>query len=106
MDTMKLIEIAIYILAGIATAIPLIIKLVKYVKASIKEKNWGKLLNLVMILMGEAETMFVAGADKKAWVLQRVKILSSTLDYDIDEEVVSNMIDSLCTMSKLVNPPD
>lgn len=100
---MNWIDLVLCILAGVATAIPLIAKLVSFVKTNVREKNWGKLLNLVMILMGEAEDMFVVGAEKKEWVLKRLQILSSTLDYDVDLEAVSDLIDSLCAMSKTVN---
>lgn len=105
MDLTEILKLILAIIAGIATAIPLIVKLVAYVKACAKEKNWSKMLNLVMILMGEAEGMFADGAEKKAWVLQRLQLLSSTLDYDVDIDAVSKMIDALCEMSKNVNAP-
>lgn len=89
--------------AGIATAIPLIAKLVHYIKEAIREKNWGKMLRLVIRLMEEAEVNFDNGADRKDWVMKAIDALSDTIDYDIDMEVVSSMIDCLCAMSKIVN---
>ena len=93
------------ILAGLATSIPLIANLIKYIRASIREKNWGKVLKLVISLMEEAEDRFESGVDRKVWVLDALDALSETIDYDIDKDAISSMIDSLCAMSKIVNPP-
>lgn len=106
MTVEKWVELIVFILAGMATAIPLIAKLVKYVKVAIKEKNWTHFIKLLMRLMESAEDMFENGADKKAWVLQALDSLSDTLDYDIDLDTVSSMIDALCAMSKIVNAPN
>lgn len=102
---MEWYEIAISILTGLITAIPLVIKLVEYVKKAIQEKNWSNLLKLVMNLMAEAEQKFEKGADKKAWVLGAVEASAKTINYDVDLEQVGELIDSLCSMSKLVNAP-
>lgn len=102
----KWIELIVFIVAGIATAIPLIANLVKYIKAATKEKNWTHLLKLLMRLMAQAEEMFEIGADKKTWVLGAVEALSDTIDYDVDIDTVSSMIDALCAMSKVVNAPE
>lgn len=91
------------VLAGVATAIPLIAQLVKYIKEAIREKNWSRMLKLVMSLMEEAEGMFEAGVDRKVWVLSALDNLSDTIDYDIDKEAVADLIDALCAMSKIVN---
>lgn len=93
------------IVAGLITAIPLAIKLVEYVKKAVKEKNWGKVLDMVMKYMATAETKFDNGADRKEWVLAMVKASSETVNYDIDMEVISKLIDDLCAMSKAVNAP-
>lgn len=100
---MKWLEFIIAILSGMATTIPLIIKLVKVVEDSIRERNWDKLLKLVMNLMESAESMFDDGASRKEWVLQYVDAMSDSVDYDIDMEVVSGLIDNLCSMSKQLN---
>ena len=44
-------EFIVSILAGLAAAIPLVVKLVEYVQKAVKEKNWEKMLALVMDLM-------------------------------------------------------
>lgn len=104
-DFMFWLRIVISILSGIAVCIPLCVKLVTYIKANIKAKNWKPLLELIMDLMAEAEEGFINGADKKDYVMSQLKVLSNTVDYEIDWEVVSQLIDDLCAMSKKVNPP-
>lgn len=100
---MEWINYAVSILSGLAVAIPLVVKLVEYVQKSIKEKNWNKLLELVMNLMSEAEGKFETGADKKEWVLAMVKASADTINYDIDTNAVGELIDSLCDMANVVN---
>ena len=95
----------ISIIAGLGAAIPLVLKLIEYVQKAVKEKNWGQLLNLVMSLMAEAESKFETGAERKEWVLAMVTASANEINYDVDMSAVSSMIDSLCTMSKQVNPP-
>lgn len=99
------LRLIISVLAGLATAIPLAIKLVEYVRKAVREKNWGKVLDMVMKYMATAETKFDNGADRKEWVLAMVKASSETVNYDIDMEVISQLIDDLCKMSKKVNAP-
>lgn len=103
---MNWIEIIVAILTGLATCIPLVWKLIEYVKKAVKEKNWNELLKLIMNLMSEAEKKFDDGATRKEWVLAMVQASSDTINYDIDIELVSALIDSLCDMSKTVNSPN
>lgn len=95
----------ISIIAGLGAAIPLVLKLIEYVQKAVKEKNWVQLLNLVMSLMAEAESKFETGAERKEWVMAMVTASAKEINYDVDMSAVSNMIDSLCAMSKQVNPP-
>ena len=100
---MEWLELVIAILSGIAACIPLVIKLVNYVKALAKEKNWGKLIVIVSNFMAEAETLYPDGASKKEHVINNVMAIAKTIDYPIDEEMLSELIDSLTTLSKKVN---
>lgn len=102
---MEWLNYAVSILSGLAVAIPLVVKLVEYVQKSIKEKNWSKLLELVMKLMSEAENKFKTGAERKEWVLAMVKSSADTINYDIDINIVGDLIDSLCNMANVVNAP-
>ena len=97
------IQAIISILSGIAVLTPLVFKLIDYVKASTKEKNWNQMLKLLMSLMAEAEDKFDKGADKKEWVMGELKAMANTLNYDIDWNVVSDMIDKICDVSKEIN---
>lgn len=97
------IQAIISILSGVAILVPLIVKLIQYVQANAKEKNWSSLMVLVMNLMAQAEQMFDKGADKKEWVINELKAVASTLNYEIDWNVVSEMIDKICDVSKEIN---
>jgi hypothetical protein len=97
------IQAIISILSGIAVLIPLMIKLVQFIQANTKEKNWNQMLKLVMNLMTEAENKFDRGADKKEWVMGELQAMAGTLNYDIDWDVVSDMIDKICDVSKELN---
>ena len=100
---MEWLELIASILAGLAVCIPLAIKLVKYVKIAVKEKNWGVVLNMVMNYMTIAEEKFNNGVDRKEWVLAMIEESAVTVNYDIDMAVISSMIDNLASMSKKVN---
>ena len=99
------VNIIISVLSGLAVAVPLAIKLIEYVKKAIKERNWTQILNMLMKYMEEAETKFESGADKKEWVMAMIKASADTVNYDVNMDVISNMIDELCNMSNVVNAP-
>lgn len=96
---------ALQIMSGLVVLIPLVVKLIEYVKKATKEKNWNKLLDMTMKLMEEAEIKFTEGSDRREWVLAMIKASADSINYDIDIEEVGKMIDSLCDMTKVVNPP-
>lgn len=100
---MEWLDLVVSILAGLAAAIPLVIKLVEYVQKAIKEKNWNVILSMVMNYMQIAEEKFDNGTERKEWVLAMVTESAKTVNYDIDMTVISNLIDSLCSMSKKIN---
>ncbi len=58
---MEWLRLVVSVLAGLATAIPLAAKLVEYVQKAVKEKNWGKVLDMVMKYMATAEKKFDNG---------------------------------------------
>lgn len=91
------------ILSGLIIVAPLVIKLIEFVTANTKEKNWNQMLKLVMNLMADAEKQFDKGSKKKEWVLGQLQVMSDTLNYDIDWAVVSEMIDKICDVSKELN---
>ena len=99
------IDLIVTVLSTLLMIVPLVIKLVEYVQKAIKEKNWKDLLELVTNLMKEAEEKFDNGTDRKEWCLMMVKASADTINYDIDLEQVSSLIDNLCAMSRVVNAP-
>lgn len=100
---MEWLNCIISILSGLVATIPLAIKLVEYVKKSIKEKNWSKLIELIIDLISAAENQFENGLERKEWVLSMVKSSADTINYDIDLNAVGDLIDKLCKMTKIVN---
>ncbi len=97
------INLIIAILSGLITAIPLVIKLVQYIKQAVKSKNWSPLMQLVLNLMVEAENNYATGAERKKYVIDTIKAMEGTLNYDIDENVIGDMIDAIVTASKTIN---
>ena len=97
------LQLLIQILSGIAILIPLMVKLVRTIQAAAKEKNWSQVLKIVMELMEEAEENYLDGATRKKWVISELKAMSKTLNYDIDWDVISDMIDKICAASKTIN---
>lgn len=97
------IQAIISILSGIAVLVPLMFKLIQFVQAGVKEKNWSQVLKLVMSLMADAEDNFESGAEKKEWVINQLKALAGSIDYNIDWDVISEMIDKICDVSKEIN---
>jgi hypothetical protein len=69
---MKILELIIEILAGLTIVIPLVTKLIEYVKKSALEKNWNNLIRLLLNLIATAEERFDNGADRKQWVIAMV----------------------------------
>lgn len=107
------IKIIIEILSGMLVCIPLVIKLYECFKeltqtkiVAEKEKNWDKLWKIALDLMTEAEGRFSEGEARKAWVLNSLRAMASTLEYEYDEIAeakVSTMIDAICEASKNIN---
>ena len=91
------------IISGLVAAIPLVIKLVDLAQKSAKEKNWGAVVQLVLKLMAEAEQNYSNGADRKTYVLSTIKAMESTLQYNIDEKAISELIDSVVAATKKIN---
>lgn len=101
----QIVSIIVAILMGLATCFPLAVKLYQTVKEAAQEKNWTHLLGLVVELMEEAETKFADGATRKEWVMAMVQTSAEYINYPVDTEALSEMIDALCDMTKIVNPP-
>lgn len=106
MQFMDYLNIFIAILTGIATAIPLITKLVNTVKDATMSKNWNLLIKLTMDYMTQAETNFKTGAERKEWVMSMVKVSAANINYDltdVDIAKLEDLIDAICDASKILN---
>lgn len=96
-------NIVLPMLSGLIAAVPLVIKLIEYVNQAKREKNWGAVVQLALKLMAEAEQNYTNGADKKDYVISSIKAMETTLQYDIDEQAISELIDAVVLTSKKVN---
>ncbi len=97
------IRLIVAVLSGLAAAIPLVVQLIKYVKKAMQEKNWPEIVKTVADYIGRAEKKFEEGADRKEWVLTMIEAFADTVEYDLDMDKISELIDELCDMSKRVN---
>lgn len=95
--------IVLPILSGLVAAIPLVIKLVDLAQKVHKEKNWGAVVQLTLHLMAEAEQNYINGVDKKTYVMSTIKAMESTLQYDIDEKTIGELIDAVVVATKKIN---
>lgn len=106
MDTINWVQLVTAIFAGLATAIPLVVKLVNVVTAATKEKNWNTLLKMMMDYMAQAEENISNGAERKEWVMSMVKTSAVTINYDLTDNDVTkleDLIDAICDASKILN---
>lgn len=97
------IQIIVPIFTGLVACVPLVITLVEWIKKAAKEKNWTALMQLVLKLMTEAEANYSTGAEKKEYVIDSINAIKGTLNYDVDMNVVSDMIDSVIIATKKIN---
>lgn len=106
MDAVNWVQLITAIFAGLATAIPLVMKLADTIKKATKEKNWNLLLKKAMNYMTEAEKNIASGAERKEWVLSMVKASAVNINYDLTDEDIqklSDLIDAICDASKIIN---
>ena len=91
------------ILIGLAAIIPLVAALIKYVTKAADSKNWNIIVKMVLDLMVQAEQDYSSGAEKKAFVMNQIAVLAKSVDFEIDMDKVSDLIDALCDMAHEVN---
>ena len=106
MSTEQIVSLVVDVLSGLAACIPLAVKLVQYVQKAAEEKNWGQLLGLLVDLMEEAEQKFEEGATRKEWVMAMVQTSAEYIAYPMDTQALSDLIDSLISMTKAINAPE
>ncbi len=91
------------ILVGLAVLIPMMIALIKYVNKAAEDKNWNIIVKMVLDLMVQAEQDYSTGAERKEFVMNQLKVMAKTVDFEIDWDKVSDLIDALCDMAHEVN---
>ena len=97
------VNLVVSILSGIAVCVPLMVKLVQYIQAAVKEKNWSNVMQIVLRLMTEAEKNYSTGAERKQYVMDSIVAIRDTLNYDVDMDAISAMIDAIAAASKVIN---
>lgn len=105
MNIDQIIQIIVSILTGLAACIPLAAKLAQYAQKAAQEKNWGAFLGLAVDLIQQAEQKFSDGATRKEWVMAMVKTSAEYINYPVDSDALSELIDALVSMTKTVNVP-
>lgn len=99
----KFVEYLPAILVGLAAIIPLVTALVKYVTRAAEDKNWNIIVKMVLDLMVQAEHDYSSGIERKEFVMNQMKVLAATVDFEVDWDKVSDLIDALCEMAHEVN---
>lgn len=99
-DAMQFI---VSVCSGLVVVLPVVFQLIKYVKEAAREKQWDRLMKLVIDLMTTAEDRFDKGDDKKAYVLALAESAAASVGATWDRQKVSDMIDAMIAMSKVVN---
>ena len=99
----KFVEYLPAILVGLAAIIPLVTALVKYVTRAAEDKNWNIIVKMVLDLMVQAEHDYSSGTERKEFVMNQMKVLAATVDFEVDWDKVSDLIDALCEMAHEVN---
>jgi hypothetical protein len=100
---MEWLNLIASIISGIAVCIPLVIKLIEYIKKSIQEKNWAMIMQLVLKLMEEAERNYDNGVARKEYVMTSIAALKDSLNCEVDMATISTMIDSVIEATKKIN---
>ena len=106
MEVVEWINVIISILSGIAVCIPLVLSLISFVKKVADEKRWNVLVSNVLQLMMNAEKDYEHGVERKEYVMNAIKTIADQIGYNFDSEAekkVSEMIDEICKMAKVVN---
>lgn len=106
MNILRWIEILIYVLSGLSICIPLVFKLIEAVKESAEKGNWNEIVKIVIAQMIEAEKNYTEGAAKKAWVLNQMRVLAKSVEFEyteIEEQKVAELIDAICAGAKIIN---
>lgn len=102
-----ILSLAGTILSLLAASVTFFVKLIRSVRARVKEKGETALLEVVAPLVEMAEELETcSGAEKKEYVLTKVKEYAKENGIEFDAEKVSEKIEALVKFSKQVNKRD
>lgn len=90
-------------IAVVPFAVAFVVALVQSVKKAQAEKNWRPLMQIAFGLISTAEEMFDKGADRKEWVMDMMRSAASEVNFNLDDESLSLLIDNLVELTKKVN---
>lgn len=96
-------QFVVSICSGLVVVIPVVAQLIRAVKEAAQEKQWDRLMRIVVDLMITAEDRFDKGDDKKAYVMALAESAAASVGATWDSQKVSDMIDAMIAMSKVVN---
>jgi len=100
----EIIVIASSIVGLLATAIPLVIKLVRKSKQWIKERDWNKIASILPSFIVEAEKFNnYTGIEKKEFVKSRLVLFAIKNKIAFDETKFDTAIDNIVKLTKEVN---
>jgi len=97
------IDLIVAICGAISVIVPLTIKYVKAIKTIIKEKNYSKLLVVMKDAAVEAEKLYKDGAEKRAYVLNLVKVSCESLGIEYEEDRFDAELTRFIAATKEIN---
>lgn len=99
-----ILSLAATALSLLVACISFVIKLVKVVREKIKAKKFDELMDSIAPIMELAETHTeYSGADKKAYVLEKVSKYAAENGLIFEAQAVADKIEELVKFSKQVN---
>ena len=97
------VQIIVPIVTGLAACVPLVITIINMTKKNTKSQNWMAVMQLVLTLMVQAEASYETGAERKEFVLNSIKEMQDTLNYEVDLDAIGAMIDAITKASQKIN---
>ena len=93
----------VYILAGLIVVVFIGMQLFAKIKPYLTNGQWYIPVIQAIQFMAIAEDKFDNGADRKVWVMETLKEAMTKLNIECNYEAISNMIDAICRLSKILN---
>lgn len=103
-----LVTLIVGLVGAIATLIPTLVKLFKTTKELVANKNWTKLKEIAMTAMKEVEEYYrthpsMTSQDKLNMAMDIIKVSSASLEIELNEEAIRNLISYINQTIKWAN---